>query len=261
MSEAEEINTASFFRIQTIGLNSLTEYVPQISDDEDDDNDGNVSERLQRIDDDGSESEDDDESSSSDYVSEVKKIIYTNDEINIENALLFNETLQMNLKELKSKLERMLQTCQQKYKANEKTIAKITDQSSTKKSQAMNTFYFCGQPYFKDAAAFPAPNTADYVARQRRELFPLSLEERNVFWMARDKIHLINGVKKQVLAHLRSKNNDKIRKLATKRRASDVLKIREGKWCLKRASMLIGWTIYFFHFALSQKAFKCNNGI
>lgn len=130
---------------------------------------------------------------------------------------------------MKAKLEQMLQMCQEKYKTNEKTIAEMADQSTTKRSQAMNTFYFCGQPYFKDADAFPAPNTADYLTRRRRELFPLDLEERNVYWLARDKIHLINGVKKQALAHLRLKNNDRIRKLATKRRASDATKITEGK--------------------------------
>lgn len=178
---------------------------------------------------DDSESEDGDTSIGSNYVSEAKSIIYNNDEINIENALVFNKTMQTNLKELKAKLERMLRTCQEKYKTNEKTIAEMTEQTTSRRSQAMNTFYVCGQPYFKDADAFPAPHTADYIARRRRELFPLDLEERNVFWMARDKIQLINGVKKQVTAHLRSKNNDKLRKLATKRRLSDATKIQAGK--------------------------------
>lgn len=196
-----------------------------------DDNYDGDDERLQIIEVNESESEDGDGSTGSDYVSEAKNIIFTNDEINITNALLFNKMMQTNLNLMKSKLERMLETCQTKYKTNEKTIAEIADQTTTKKSQTMNTFYFCGQPYFKDAAAFSAPNTVDYIARRRRELFPLDLEERNVFWLARDKIHLINGVKKQVLAHLRSKNNDKLRKLATKRRASDATKIAAGK-CL-----------------------------
>lgn len=201
----------------------------QTLEDEDHADDSNDGERLQIIEDDDSESEDGDGSLSNDYVSEAKNIIYTNDEINIKNALLFNKTMQKNLKEMKAKLEQMLQTCDDKYKANERTIAEMTDQSTTKKSQALNTFYCCGQPFFKDADAFPAPPTADYLSRRRRELFPLDLEERNVFWMARDKIHLINGVKKQVLAHLRTKNNDKIRKLATKRRASTSTRIKEGE--------------------------------
>lgn len=213
---------------------------------DDDDDNYNENDEKPMNEEDESDSEDGDGSSSSNYVSEAKRIIFTNDEININNALLFNKMMQINLKEMKSKLEQMLQTCQQKYKTNEKTIAEMTDQTTTKRSQAMNTFYMCGQPYFKDAAAFPAPNTADYLARRRRELFPLDLEERNVFWMARDKIHLINGVKKQVMAHLRSKNNDKLRKLATKRRASDATKIKEGKW----RQLHYYWVSIWFHRAV-----------
>lgn len=192
-----------------------------------------VLKRLQTIDDDTESDDDDGSSSSSNYVSMAKDIIYTHDEINVKNALLFNKTMQANLMELKLKLERILQTCQKKYQTNEKTISEMADQSTTKRSQVMNTFYVCGQPYFKDTAAFPAPYTSDYLTRRRRELFPLDLEERNVFWSARDKIHLIIGVKKQVLAHLRTKNNDKIRKLATKRRASDVKKITDGKYSVR----------------------------
>lgn len=200
----------------------------QMLDDSADDDESvlHIEEDADEID---SESDNGDASAMSNYVGDAKKIIYTNDEININNALLFNRKLQANLKTLKSKLEALLQTCQKKYRANEITIAEIAEQTSSKKSQAMNTFYMCGQPYFKDSAAFPAPHTADYHARRCRELFPLDFEERNVFWMARDKIHLINGVKKQVLTHLRVKMSDQIRKLATKRRSSEVKKITDGK--------------------------------
>lgn len=149
------------------------------------------------------------------YVEEAKNLIYKNDEITIQNSILFNKKLQINLLALKSKLENMLIMCVQKYKDNEKLITELSERTSTK-MQHRNSFYLCGYPYFKNRDGFPAPLPDEYHIRKKNELFPLALNVRNVHWIAKDKMLLIQGVKKQLVQFIQMKNRDKIRTFTTR---------------------------------------------
>lgn len=154
-------------------------------------------------------------------VFEARTIIYNNDEITIENAILFNQKLQANLQLMKNELEDLLRTCTDKYNENEKLLEELTAQSSSRKIHTMSTFSTCGYPYFKDRQGFSAAYSEEFKRRQRQEVFPFLMEEKSKFWLARDKIQLIQGVKKQVIAKIQQKNRDKIRKLSTKRRSNE----------------------------------------
>lgn len=115
--------------------------------------------------------------------------------------------MQAQLLELKSKLHSMLRDCQKKYKKNEQVLQKLHKQTHMQQSFNQQTYYFCGSPYFKSKEAFSAQPTADYQERKRhRELFPADLLEQQGYWLPRDKINLIQGVKKQVLRYLYSMN-------------------------------------------------------
>lgn len=179
-------------------------------------------------------------------MNDAKNIIYTHDDISLENALLFNQTLKKNLRELKLKLERMLNMCRQKYKANEKIIADLSGHTTLHQTHTVNSFYFCGYPFFKDRNAFKAPPTADYLERRnkRSEMFPLDLEDQRVFWVARDKVQLIHGVKNKLITYLHVKGKDKIRKVTTKRRADEAL-----------ARITRGTNSVIFHFEFQFKCF------
>lgn len=161
------------------------------------------------------------------HVSEAKQLIYLNDDISIQNAILFNKQLQNNLQLLKSRLENMLRMCIEKYKENEKVISDLSEASSAKSTNGFS-FYMCGYPYFKDRGAFPAPCPEEYFTRRKTEVFPITLDNRNVFWLLRDKIQLIQGVKKQLIQFIRTKNKDRIRKITTRTKASQAGRILKG---------------------------------
>lgn len=97
----------------------------------------------------------------------------------------------------------MLKDCQRKYKRNEQILLKLHKQTNVQQTFNQQTYYFCGAPYFKNKEAFSAPPIADYQQRKKRkELFPMDLMEQKGYWLPRDKINLIQGVKKQMLNYL-----------------------------------------------------------
>lgn len=163
-----------------------------------------------------------------DYVQESEQIVYNCSEISIENALILNKQMRIYLNDLKIDLERMLSVCSTKYKENEKLLTDINKAKNEPK--LYTTYYFCGYPFFKDRKGGAPAKSAEYLRRSENdgELFPLDLEKRGV-WMPRDKVELIQGVKKQVIEHLRLKNNFKIRQTLGKRLANELgARIRNG---------------------------------
>lgn len=164
-----------------------------------------------------------------DYVQEAEQIVYNHNKISIENALKLNQQMQFYLNELKHEMEVMLDTCQQKYKQN---TTLLEDKDKMKNISIMNsTFYFTGYPYFKDKTGNGPPLSKEFLKRRDKdgELFPMDLLDRRQRWLSRDKILLVQGVKKQALKYLQMKNRDKIRQNASKRCANDIAtRLNEG---------------------------------
>lgn len=136
--------------------------------------------------------------------------------------------MRVYLNNLKEQLERMLNVCQEKYKQNDLLLAEMN--KSKNEPKLYTTYYFCGYPFFKDRRGGASPKSAEYLRRSEKEgeLFPLDLEKRCV-WMPRDKVELVQGVKKQVIEFLQSKNRTKIRQTAGKRLANELAaRIRSG---------------------------------
>lgn len=168
-----------------------------------------------------------------DFVSESKQLIYENDDITIENALVLNERLQAQLVTLRENLEEMLFKCRKKYEKNEKILSDFTRKVPAGSSKARRTYFFCGYPYFKNRDAFTAPLPADYIHRRKyeMELFPMQLESRT-FWTSNTKLRMIQAIRKQVMHFLSVKNKDRIRNILSmdvKNADEEIKNIREGK--------------------------------
>lgn len=129
--------------------------------------------------------------------------------------------MRIYLNDVKAELERMLNTCQKKYKQNELLMEEMNVAKNAPKLYA--TYYFCGYPYFKDRKGGGPPKSMEYLRRSEKEceLFPLDLEKRSI-WMPRDKVELIQGVKKQVIQYVQMKNRMRIRQTAGKRCANEL---------------------------------------
>lgn len=158
--------------------------------------------------------------------------------------------MRLNLGKVKAELERLLSTCQKKYKQNELLMEEMNAAKNAPKLYA--TYYFCGYPYFKDRKGGGPPKSVEYLRRTEKEceLFPLDLEKRSV-WMPRDKVELIQGVKKQVIQYLQMKNRMRIRQTAAKRCANELsARIQNGMYsrvlCDKQVLQIEYVFKYFF---------------
>lgn len=151
---------------------------------------------------------------------EAEQTVYDHSQISIENALVLNKQMRVHLNDLKNELEQMLVTCQEKYKQNEILMLELSKAKNEPK--LYTTYYFCGYPFFKDRKGGAPPLSAEYLRRTEKgdELFPLDLEKR--IWLPRDKVELVQGVKKQAIKYLQSLNRNKIRQAAGKRCASEL---------------------------------------
>lgn len=150
--------------------------------------------------------------------------------------------MRIHLVKLRDEVERLLKRCRDKHKQNEEIMEELSQKKST--TAISTTYYFCGYPYFKDRSGSGAPLPAEYYQRRDRnnELFPIDLLNKRTFWLPRDKIDLVQGVKKQVISYLQSKNRDRIRNVADKRHASDItLRLKTGKRIHNICILYITW--------------------
>lgn len=176
----------------------------------------------------------------SDVVQESQQTVYEYSDISIENALVLNKQMRVYLNDLKDELERMIDMCEEKYTQNEQLLVEM--RKTKNEPKRYTTYYFCGYPYFKDRKGGAPPQSAEYIRRTEKEneVFPIDLEKPGI-WLSRDKIELIQGVKKQVVAYLLCQNRDKIRKTAGKRCANELSARIETGMCIKFKCVTREW--------------------
>lgn len=70
----------------------------------------------------------------------------------------------------------------------------------------------CGAPFFKDALCVPAPFNDDYKFRKSegKEYFPFDIPSTSSRWKTEDKVALVNGVKNQMVNHIKSQQSQKM---------------------------------------------------
>ncbi|KAM7362610.1 proximal sequence element A Pbp95 isoform 3-T3 [Cochliomyia hominivorax] len=136
----------------------------------------------------------------------------TNDEMKskLEDTLKLNQQMQIQLKAMKGKLEKLLLNVKESYKNNE-ILLKDGIIRRRKKGVGIKgaylkggTFYLKGNMFFKDINCRNCPNNPDYESRKlEKEMFPmdLNLKSRHV-WSTQDKQRVILGIKEQIVDYM-----------------------------------------------------------
>lgn len=96
------------------------------------------------------------------------------------------------------------------FKANEEYLERAKSKNVTKEKQ--RGFARCGAPYFKDAHGDPAPLNQDYKYRKNvlKEFFPYDLPQNPARWKIREKVNLVNGIKHQMIDHMKVEQSKKL---------------------------------------------------
>lgn len=118
-----------------------------------------------------------------------------------------NHILTDNLIKLKSQLVAVLANVRQQHQENEMKLKEMKNKSFQGKISVADFqygYYKCGAPFFKDLFLQPAPYNDDYLRRKGYgEFFPFELPETS-YWKLRQKTALLEGVKKQMIEHMKS---------------------------------------------------------
>ena len=114
--------------------------------------------------------------------------------------------------------------------------------SANKDSTSFTTTYVkCGAPFFKDALGTPAPLNDDYKFRKniQQEFFPFDLPQTSSRWRTKEKVALINGVKDQIVNHIKSQQSKKLCEGTRKtRKRMQTLKFISHNPDLQQSSMI-----------------------
>lgn len=107
---------------------------------------------------------------------------------------------------------KLIEKIDAQYKANNIFLEQAKS-SDSKDATNFNTSYIkCGAPFFKDALSYPAPFNDDYKYRKNigQEFFPFDMPPTSSRWKTKEKVALINGVKNQMISHIKSKQSRRL---------------------------------------------------
>ncbi|XP_070498159.1 snRNA-activating protein complex subunit 4 [Chironomus tepperi] len=129
-----------------------------------------------------------------------------------DDALLVNNILRKRLDQFRKNIEASLSKINCRLDFLEKFLedAKSND---VKDAMTFKTTYIrCGRPYFKDALYYPAPENEDFKYRKNvlQEFFPFDLPSGTIKWRTKEKISLVNGIKTQMINHIKLSQSKKI---------------------------------------------------
>lgn len=96
------------------------------------------------------------------------------------------------------------------FKTNEEYLERAKSKNLTK--EIHRGFARCGAPYFKDAHGDAAPINQDYKYRKNvlKEFFPFDLPQNPARWKIREKVNLVNGIKDQMIDHIKVEQSKKL---------------------------------------------------
>ncbi|CAG9804604.1 unnamed protein product [Chironomus riparius] len=131
---------------------------------------------------------------------------------NLDDAILVNNILRKRLVQFRNNIEASLSKIDCRLDFLEKFLqdAKSND---VKDAMTFKTTYIrCGRPYFKDALYYPAPENEDFKYRKNvlQEFFPFDLPTACIKWRTKEKVSLVNGIKTQMINHIKLQQSKKI---------------------------------------------------
>ncbi|CAO1385888.1 unnamed protein product [Diamesa hyperborea] len=125
-------------------------------------------------------------------------------------ALKVNKVLKQKLAQFQRQLRLLMAKIDTQLKANEEYLERAKTKTVTMEKN--RGFARCGAPYFKDAHGDPAPLNQDYKYRKNvlKEFFPYDLPQNPARWKIREKVNLVNGIKDQMIDHIKVEQSKKL---------------------------------------------------
>ncbi|CAO1415568.1 unnamed protein product [Diamesa serratosioi] len=125
-------------------------------------------------------------------------------------ALQVNRILKQKLAQFQRILRRLMIVIEDQFKANEDYLERAKNKNVSKEQHKGNARI--GAPYFKDAHGDPAPLNQDYKYRKHvlKEFFPFDLPQNPARWKMREKVNLVNGIKNQMIDHIKVEQSKKL---------------------------------------------------
>jgi Myb-like DNA-binding domain len=107
---------------------------------------------------------------------------------------------------------RLVERIDEQYKSNNIFLEQAKSGDSKDATNFKTSYIKCGAPFFKDALSYPAPYNEDYKYRKNiaKEFFPFDLPPSSSRWKTKEKVALINGVKNQMISHIKSKQSRRL---------------------------------------------------
>lgn len=127
------------------------------------------------------------------------------------------------------------------YNSNKLFLEQAKSKDAKDTTNFKSSYVKCGAPFFKDALGNPAPFNDDYKYRKNitKEFFPYDIPTSSPRWKTSEKVALINGVKDQMISHIKSQQSQKLCSNARKTRGKvQKLKFISHNQDMEQSSMM-----------------------
>lgn len=131
---------------------------------------------------------------------------------NPERAEMINLMLKNKLLKFRLKLVDLIQKIDRQYAINNSFLERAKSNENKSSASFKTSYVKCGAPFFKNAMGDSAPFNDDYKVRKnnQKEFFPFDLPRTSSRWKTKEKVALINGVKAQMISHIKSQQSRKL---------------------------------------------------
>lgn len=120
--------------------------------------------------------------------------------------------LKEKLLKFRPKLLRLIKKIDDQYSINNSFLERAKSNDNKSSASFKSSYIKCGAPFFKDALGVSAPFNEDYKFRKMtlKEFFPFDLPLTSSRWKTNEKVALLNGVKSQMVNHIKSQQSRKL---------------------------------------------------
>lgn len=120
--------------------------------------------------------------------------------------------LKEKLLRFRPKLLYLIKKIDAQYAINRSFLERAKSNDKKSSDSFKSSYIKCGAPFFKDALGVSAPFNEDYKFRKTtlKEFFPFDLQLTSSRWKTKEKVALLNGVKTQMINHIKSQQSRKL---------------------------------------------------
>lgn len=146
------------------------------------------------------------------YLTPLENLKQAEEKPKPERILKINRILKERLLLFRVQLLKMVVKIDEQYRKNN-IFLEQAKHGGPKDSASFKTSYMkCGSPFFKNALGETAPFNEDYKHRKNvlKEFFPFDVPITSSRWKTKEKVALLNGVKAQMISHIKSQQSRKL---------------------------------------------------